>query len=382
MSEYRRQDVRRAREINGDPAALGIDRAVGEMRRGRAIHIAGRSTSGAPAGLVTAAAETAQAPLVRRLEFTGRRLIVLLTEERAHSIGIAGNARGPVAVALPPGAQIEYLRALAGASPGQPDLRLASVEHAPRCGPLAAAGFKLAKAGRLLPALVAIESDAPPDASLLSLDVDDIESQARFARHSLKQIGQSRVPLADAVHCELALFRDEHRLGEHVAVIIGEPNLAEPVPVRLHSACLTGDLLGSLRCDCGEQLRTAVRRIAELGGGVLLYLDQEGRGIGLANKLRAYALQDDGLDTIDADRHLGFLADERNYDVAAAVLQALGVSRVRLLTNNPQKIAALAAHGIHVAGRLPLVGRTNSHNERYLRAKRERAGHLADESEA
>ncbi|MBN1239216.1 MAG: GTP cyclohydrolase II [Gammaproteobacteria bacterium] len=194
-------------------------------------------------------------------------------------------------------------------------------------------------------------------------------------------MSQSRVPLSDATDCELALFRDEHGLGEHVAVLIGDPDLSGIVPVRLHSACLTGDLLGSLRCDCGEQLRTAVRRIAELGGGILLYLDQEGRGIGLANKLRAYALQDAGLDTIDADRHLGFLSDERNYDVAAELLRQLGVSRIRLMTNNPHKIAALRAHGIDVVGRLSLIGRANRHNERYLRAKRERAGHLAEEPE-
>src|SRR5690606_24980774 len=168
------------------------------------------------------------------------------------------------------------------------------------------------------------------------------------ARPRLERMSQSRVPLSEAIDCELALFRDEHGLGEHVAVLIGKPDLDDVVPVRLHSACLTGDLLGSLRCDCGDQLRTAVGRIAELGGGVLLYLDQEGRGIGLANKLRAYALQDSGLDTIDADRHLGFLSDERSYEVAAALLQELGIARIRLLTNNPQKIEALRAHGIEV----------------------------------
>ena len=146
--------------------------------------------------------------------------------------------------------------------------------------------------------------------------------------------------------------------------------------MRLHSACLTGDLLGSLRCDCGEQLRTAVTRIGALGGGVLLYLDQEGRGIGLPNKLRAYVLQDGGLDTVDADQHLGFLADERSYDVAAALLTELGYKRIRLLTNNPQKINSLRDHGIEVVGRLPLVTMSNRHNERYLRAKHERAGPL------
>jgi GTP cyclohydrolase II len=192
-------------------------------------------------------------------------------------------------------------------------------------------------------------------------------------------VSRARVPLADAVDSEIALFRDEHGLAEHVAVIIGKFDQKNTVPVRLHSACLTGDLLGSLRCDCGEQLRTAVARIAALGGGVLLYLDQEGRGIGLPNKLRAYALQDEGLDTVDADQHLGFLADERTYEVAAALLAELGLERITLLTNNPQKISALRDHGIEIVGRQSLVTTSNAHNERYLKAKTERAGHLAEE---
>ena len=168
------------------------------------------------------------------------------------------------------------------------------------------------------------------------------------------------------------MFRDEHSLAEHVAVVIGQPDPASVVPVRLHSACLTGDLLGSLRCDCGEQLRTAVARIGALGGGVLLYLDQEGRGIGLPNKLRAYVLQDGGLDTVDADQHLGFLADERSYDVAAALLTSSAISRIRLLTNNPQKINSLRDHGIEVVGRLPLVT-SEQHAQRALLAREARA---------
>jgi GTP cyclohydrolase II len=212
---------------------------------------------------------------------------------------------------------------------------------------------------------------------VLAVALSDIVHHApRFGHHALQLLSRARVPLTDAVDSEIAVFRDEHSLAEHVAVIIGKPDSEDPVPVRLHSACLTGDLLGSLRCDCGEQLRTAVARIATLGGGVLLYLDQEGRGIGLPNKLRAYVLQDGGLDTVDADRHLGFLADERSYDVAAALLHELGFGRIRLLTNNPQKINSLREHGIEVVGRLPLVTTSNSHNERYLRAKHERAGHL------
>jgi GTP cyclohydrolase II len=151
--------------------------------------------------------------------------------------------------------------------------------------------------------------------------------------------------------------------------------------VRLHSACLTGDLLGSLRCDCGDQLRDAVELIAASGGGIVLYLAHEGRGIGLANKLRAYALQDEGLDTLEADQHLGFRTDERDYTAACAMLQDLGIRRIRLLTNNPGKIEALNSGGIEVLAREPLQGRETPHNARYLRTKRERAGHLGAKAE-
>jgi GTP cyclohydrolase II len=146
----------------------------------------------------------------------------------------------------------------------------------------------------------------------------------------------------------------------------------------MHSECFTGDLLGSLRCDCGDQLRGAIRRMAEEGAGVLLYLAQEGRGIGLTNKLRAYALQDGGLDTVDANTHLGFEPDERQFWAAATMLRQLGISRVRLLTNNPAKMRQLASHGIEVAGRVPHVFEPNAHNESYLLTKARRSGHLLE----
>jgi GTP cyclohydrolase II len=146
--------------------------------------------------------------------------------------------------------------------------------------------------------------------------------------------------------------------------------------IRLHSECLTGDVFGSLKCDCGPQLRVALQIIGANGGGVLLYLRQEGRGIGLANKIRAYALQDRGLDTVDANRRLGFADDERDYGVAAAMLRALGISEVRLLTNNPAKVAGLEAAGIKVAERVAHQMPANPHNADYLTAKRKRSGHL------
>jgi len=308
----------------------------------------------------------------------GARARLYVTAERALAAGLSRELGGPVAIAFPPGAGRAALRALAGVGGTAPvDAAAFDVERAPRGAALAAGAFQLAKAGRLIPALVGYETAGDPLPGVLTIALADIAHHApRFDHHALQLLSRARVPLAEAVDSEIAVFRDEHSLAEHVAVVIGKPDASSAVPVRLHSACLTGDLLGSLRCDCGEQLRTAVARIAALGGGVLLYLDQEGRGIGLPNKLRAYVLQDGGLDTLDADQHLGFLADERSYEVAAALLHELGFARIRLLTNNPQKINSLRDHGIEVVGRLPLVAASNAHNERYLRAKHERAGHL------
>ena len=160
--------------------------------------------------------------------------------------------------------------------------------------------------------------------------------------------------------------------------MVGEPDLSLPVPVRLHSACLTGDVFGSRRCDCGDQLKLALSRLAEIGGGVILYLDQEGRGLGLVNKMRAYALQDTGLDTVDANITLGFDDDERDYRIAARMLEMLGCTRIQLLTNNPAKINGLAGSGIDIVDRMPLVTPVNRDNHRYLAAKATRAGHSLD----
>ena len=173
----------------------------------------------------------------------------------------------------------------------------------------------------------------------------------------------------------IKVFRAPPALGESLALVRGELPAGEPALVRLHSECLTGDVLGSLRCDCGQQLSAALEIIAQAGSGVLLYLRQEGRGIGLANKIRAYALQDGGLDTVDANLALGLPVDGREYASAAAILRHLGLRQVRLLTNNPRKRRALEEHGIQVVERVPLVVPPNPLNRDYLRTKAARLGH-------
>lgn len=238
----------------------------------------------------------------------------------------------------------------------------------------------LAKLCHLLPAAVTVRlTGANAAAFPSSLRVAPAEvlhfPAARAA--SLRLVSRARVALRGDADSEFVVFRDA--MGDSwTAVIIGSPDLARPVSVRLHSSCLTGDSFGSLRCDCGDQLRMSID-ILRASGGVLLYLDQEGCGIGLANKMRAYALQDGGLDTIDANRALGFESDERRYDMAARMLYLLGIGQVYLLTNNPAKVTGLADAGIGIMGRIPLIAPVNQENRRYLDTKARRAGHLLNE---
>jgi GTP cyclohydrolase II len=178
---------------------------------------------------------------------------------------------------------------------------------------------------------------------------------------------------------KVVAFSDDAHDCEHVALVRGDIAGAENVPTRVHSECLTGDTLGSLRCDCRDQLEAALGRLGEKDTGLLLYLRQEGRGIGIANKIRAYALQDAGLDTIDANRALGFRDDERDYTIAAQMLQSLGVRSIGLMTNNPDKLAQLQRLGVTVTGRIPHVVPPNPHNLEYLKTKARRSGHFLDE---
>ena len=238
-----------------------------------------------------------------------------------------------------------------------------------------AAAVKLAKLSGLLPSVVA----GPAPAGLrgvVTLSARDVRDYEAEAVRSLALVARARVPLEGAEKAELAAFRAHDGGPEHYALIIGSPPRDAPVLARLHSECFTGDLLGSLKCDCGAQLRGAIRTIAAAGGGILLYLAQEGRGIGLINKLRTYRLQDQGFDTIEANERLGFDADERLYGVAARMLQLLGYRAVRLLTNNPDKVASLAAAGVDVVERVPHAFPDNEHNRAYLKTKAARAGHL------
>jgi GTP cyclohydrolase II len=246
------------------------------------------------------------------------------------------------------------------------------------------AGLSLVRFGGLLPALVAVQVPADHagltqwlrDGTVLDVSTEEVEQAVTGSGIAITSVAEAPVPLAVSEDSRLVFFRESGGLLEHVAILIGgRESWPMTVPVRLHSACLTGDLFGSMRCDCGEQLRQSLAYIKGRGGGVLVYLAQEGRGIGLGNKIRAYTLQETGLDTIDADEVLGFGADERRYDAAVGILEHLGIERVELLTNNPEKVRALEEAGIEVAERTPIFGGINRHNLRYVQAKVDRSGH-------
>lgn len=235
--------------------------------------------------------------------------------------------------------------------------------------------INLAKQGRLIPAFY-LWPLSSADNSLISLRSDELPLSDSIAE--LRRLSTVDLPLEIAGHrlnTQALLFDHPGGQQELLALTLGDPRPTDVPLVRLHSSCLTGDVFGSLRCDCGPQLHQALNSIQEAGQGCLLYLPQEGRDTGLRNKLRAYALQDAGLDTIDADATLGFEADERDFAMAAALLKHMGLSSIRLMTNNPQKVLGLEAEGIQVVDRVPLEIEPHTHNHEYLKTKAHRAGH-------
>ncbi len=243
---------------------------------------------------------------------------------------------------------------------------------------LARTGIRLARAARLLPAVVMVNVSAKDFSALrqltridasLAISVLDTPTQ-------LQRVISAHIPLEVSETARLHVFRPREGSEEHNAIEIGRPTRGTPMLVRLHSACFTGDLLGSLKCDCGPQLRTALKRMGDDGAGILLYLNQEGRGIGLANKMRAYSLQDQGFDTVEANHRLGFEDDERDFRIGAEMLAQMGVSRIRLLTNNPAKVEMMREHGIAVTERVPLLVGLNPLNARYLDTKAKKSGHI------
>lgn len=239
--------------------------------------------------------------------------------------------------------------------------------------------IRLAKSARLLPSALVIPVDDPAAIAAtggLTLIDHEMMAAADEAAIDLTLVSSARVPLTVSENARVHVWRPASGEEEHYAIEVGAPDRADPVLSRLHSACFTGDLIGSLKCDCGPQLHAALGQIGAEGKGVLLYLNQEGRGIGLANKMRAYSLQDEGFDTVEANHRLGFEDDERDFRLGTEILKRMGFSAVRLMTNNPGKVAAMEAAGLAVADRVPLIVGENTHNIAYLATKAKKSGHL------
>ena len=337
-----------------------VTRAIALLRTGRAVRIAG------PSDLTIAAVETTSQEMLD-LRDPERCARLILSGNRAAALKLANerDAADPNApVVIERASWLDAQAALALADAGR------DLDRGPIGPPQSAgAGLALARLAGLLPALWMLD----PDRSDPSVSIDEIARERE--QPTLELVARAKLPLEGLPPTQIVAFRASDDGQEHVALVIGA-FAGKPPLVRLHSECLTGDVFGSLKCDCGPQLKEALRIIGEAGGGVLLYLRQEGRGIGLANKVRAYALQDRGLDTVDANRRLGFADDERDYAHAAAMLRALGIDRVRLLTNNPYKVKGLEAAGIAVAERVAHQMPANPHNADYLATKRKRSGHL------
>ncbi len=346
-----------------------IRHAIAALRAGRAVRIS------AERPVAVLAVETATPELLELLD-PDSSAPLLISGERAAALALAHfrDAANPAQPVLIERADwLDHGVALALADPGR-DLDRGPLGPlrpiATDCTQAAQAALSLARLAGLLPALWLIEGDA----AMPAVSASDIVAERRAPQVEI--VSRARLPLEDLPETQIVAFRASDDGQEHVALLIGAFG-GEPPLVRLHSECLTGDVFGSLKCDCGPQLKEALRIIGAAGGGVLLYLRQEGRGIGLANKLRAYALQDRGLDTVEANQRLGFGDDERDYAHAAAMLRTLGIEAVRLLTNNPAKVAGLEQAGIAVAERVAHHMPANPHNADYLATKRKKSGHLA-----
>ncbi|WP_375391136.1 GTP cyclohydrolase II [uncultured Sphingomonas sp.] len=342
--------------------ARAAARAIDALRRGWPIAVEGTPLL---------AVETADAGRLAAFDPAGEAA-VLISAGRAATLKLANQLAAadpdqPVLVERAPWLDLAGATALA-----DPQLDLATPLKGPyrTITPLpgAAAALRLARIAGLLPAFF-VGGAAAPEVAITAVDIDAHEDAGRLTIAT-----RARLPVEGAEDAEIVAFRSPESADEHVALLIGQPT-GKPPLVRIHSECLTGDVLGSLKCDCGPQLHAAIRAIAASGWGILLYLRQEGRGIGLVNKLRAYQLQDQGFDTVDANIRLGFAVDARDFRVAARMLGLLGQRQVRLLTNNPAKVAGLEAAGIAVPERVPHHLPPNPHNARYLATKRDRTGH-------
>lgn len=364
--------------LNSVSPLASVERAAFELRCGRPVFVLD-DTEQASAIIAT---EMADETRIQGLTELGGGTLphVVLTHHRAETLKIRLYTPEIVRIPYP-----DWLTAGQICQLADPQFDLAEPMRGPflaerdQVGGSVKGGVKLAKIARILPSVLAntvpaIQIGVHPE--IVAVNAADIEAYDTRAAAGLKRVTAAKVPLDGAENAKIIAFRPADGGIEHLAIVIGDPELPGPALVRIHSECFTGDLIGSLKCDCGEQLKGAIHQIGAEGSGILLYLAQEGRGIGLINKLRAYSLQDQGFDTVEANQRLGFEDDERVFLAAAEMLRQLGFSKVRLLTNNPRKVSQLQEFGIEVPERVAHAFKSNEHNERYLAVKAEKSGHI------
>lgn len=297
----------------------------------------------------------------------GKRLVISAT--RADYLFPGNNIKIPVSISAD-NLSIEEITSICSSSPSLTKLNYSDFISATK---LEIAALTLAKISELMPAIITCKFEGDYSEDFLSISSEFIDLYKKTANYSLNEACQTELTLKYASKAEIIAYRPNIGGSEHYAIIIGTPG-EEPL-VRVHSSCYTGDLLASLSCDCRDQLQSAIELMGAANGGIILYLMQEGRGIGLVNKLRAYDLKNNGMDTVTANHALGFDDDERLFLPAAEILKKLGVSSVRLLTNNPRKSTGLEEHGIKVISCVPHIMESNKHNEGYLQTKANKMGH-------
>ena len=366
---------------------LDVNRAVSDLRRGSFVVIESQGE--------VALAQAAEAVTPESLALLGNSSFgqprLALTANRARVLNFPTSSAAVVLLPLGESVNANTVRCLVDPTwkLGQkmPLLPQPLAIQDADDGSCATAAIRLSKLAEMLPAAITTPlgpgsfdrlSSFVANNNLLRVDAGAIAQYPNQTADTLQPVSRTRLPLEAAENAEIIGFRPADGSSDHFAIVIGDPASEPAALCRLHSECFTGDILGSMRCDCGVQLKRALEIMGEEGHGVFLYLAHEGRGIGLMNKLRAYQLQDAGLDTVDANVHLGFEADERSFRVAANMLRHLGISHVRLLTNNPNKVETLSAEGVNVVERVPHSMPANRHNRAYLETKALRSGHLLD----
>ncbi len=354
----------------GNQREVAVERALGELRSGRPVLF----NAGDKRYLVIGAETVEDETLAAIAALAAGTPQLVLSQPRLRALGSDFDAPGIIPLDHLTATGIHDLI-------NQIDAHLNG--HAPKtASDTERAALDLARLAYLLPAAVIAElpqDDAGAADLFVQVDAASLDHYRKHVINTPRIVSRAPVPLEDIGDTEFVVFRGGEGMRDQVAVVIGRPKASDPVFVRLHSACLTGDLFASLKCDCGDQLRGSAKFMAENGGGVILYLDQEGRGNGIANKIRAYRLQHSGYSTYDADEILGFGLDQRSFEFAAAILQQLGFDRIKLLTNNPSKVQALKDAGLDVVSSHRAKARLTLHNVAYLAAKRDRAGHLIED---